>query len=93
MGNVPQSADSMHNGREYRASYRVVLVCVEREWKYPLECAGYVWCSFGWGILSIFISTTSYLVDVYASVASASALAANSFLLYELGAAVPLFAI
>jgi len=46
---------------------------------------------FGWGCLSIFISATTYLVDVYLAANSASAVAANGILRYGLGAAFPLF--
>jgi MFS family permease len=46
---------------------------------------------FGWGCLSIFISATTYLVDVYMAANSASAVAANGILRYGLGAAFPLF--
>jgi len=46
---------------------------------------------FAWGNLSIFIASASYLVDTYMSTTAASALAANGFLRYLLGAAFPLF--
>ena len=46
---------------------------------------------FGWGCLAIFISATTYLVDVYQSANGASAVAANGILRYGLGAAFPLF--
>jgi len=46
---------------------------------------------FGWGCLAIFISATTYMVEVYASDISASAVAANGILRYVLGAAFPLF--
>ena len=46
---------------------------------------------FGWGTLSIFISATTYLVEVYPAGISASAVAANGILRYALGAAFPLF--
>lgn len=46
---------------------------------------------FGMGTLSIFISATTYLVDVYHSANGASAVAANGILRYGLGAAFPLF--
>lgn len=46
---------------------------------------------FGWGCLDIFISATTYMVEVYASDISASAVAANGILRYLLGAAFPLF--
>lgn len=46
---------------------------------------------FGWGCLSIFISATTYLVDVYGAANGASAVAANGILRYGLGAAFPLF--
>lgn len=48
---------------------------------------------FGWATLSIFISTTAYLVEVYQTTSSASAIAANGILRYGLGAAFPLFTI
>jgi MFS family permease len=46
---------------------------------------------FGWGCLAVFISATTYLVDVYQSANGASAVAANGILRYSLGAAFPLF--
>jgi hypothetical protein len=46
---------------------------------------------FGWGCLSIFISATTYLVDVYEAANGASAVAANGILRYGFGAAFPLF--
>ena len=46
---------------------------------------------FGWGCLAIFISATTYLVDVYQAANGASAVAANGILRYGLGAAFPLF--
>lgn len=48
---------------------------------------------FGWGCLAIFISATTYLVDVYQSANGASAVAANGILRYGLGAAFPLFTV
>jgi hypothetical protein len=48
---------------------------------------------FGCAVLSIFISSTTYLVDVYQSATSASAIAANGILRYGFGAAFPLFTI
>ncbi|KAK0102658.1 hypothetical protein ONS95_006262 [Cadophora gregata] len=47
---------------------------------------------FGWGSLAIFISATTYLVDVYMTT-SASAIAANGILRYLFGAIFPLFTI
>jgi hypothetical protein len=46
---------------------------------------------FGWGSLAIFISATTYLVDVYQHTNSASAVAANGILRYAFGALFPLF--
>ncbi|RDW67627.1 hypothetical protein BP6252_09023 [Coleophoma cylindrospora] len=46
---------------------------------------------FGWGCLAIFLSATTYLVDVYLSTNGASAIAANGILRYCLGSAFPLF--
>ena len=46
---------------------------------------------FGWGCLSVFLSVTTYLVDVYLAANAASALAANGILRYGLGAVFPLF--
>lgn len=48
---------------------------------------------FGWGCLSIFLSTMLYLVDVYQSANGASAVAANGILRYGFGAAFPLFTV
>ncbi|KAH8599487.1 putative bicyclomycin resistance protein [Bisporella sp. PMI_857] len=48
---------------------------------------------FGWGNLCIFISTAIYLVDTYAALTAASAIAANGFLRYILGGTFPLFTI
>ncbi|KAH7400207.1 putative polyamine transporter 4 [Cadophora sp. MPI-SDFR-AT-0126] len=48
---------------------------------------------FGWGTLAIFISATTYLVDVYQSANGASAVAANGILRYLFGAIFPLFTI
>ncbi|KAH8769449.1 putative polyamine transporter 4 [Hyaloscypha sp. PMI_1271] len=48
---------------------------------------------FGWGCLGIFISATTYLVNVYQSENGASAVAANGILRYGFGAAFPLFTI
>ncbi|KAE9366894.1 putative polyamine transporter 4 [Stipitochalara longipes BDJ] len=48
---------------------------------------------FGWGCLGIFISATTYLVNVYQSENGASAVAANGILRYSFGAAFPLFTI
>ncbi|KAH8598082.1 putative polyamine transporter 4 [Bisporella sp. PMI_857] len=46
---------------------------------------------FGMGSLGVFISATTYLVEVYPAEISASAIAANGLLRYALGAAFPLF--
>ncbi|TAQ86138.1 hypothetical protein B7494_g5538 [Chlorociboria aeruginascens] len=46
---------------------------------------------FGWGCLMIFMSSTTYLVDVYLAANAASALAANGVLRYGFGAIFPLF--
>lgn len=48
---------------------------------------------FGWGSLSIFLASTTYLVDVYQAANGASALAANGILRYGFGAIFPLFTI
>ncbi|XMA12016.1 hypothetical protein WAI453_004807 [Rhynchosporium graminicola] len=48
---------------------------------------------FGWGSLSIFISATTYLVDVYQAANGASAVAANGILRYLFGAVFPLFTV
>lgn len=48
---------------------------------------------FGWGSLAIFISATTYLVDVYQASNGASAVAANGILRYGFGATFPLFTI
>ena len=48
---------------------------------------------FGWGCLGIFISATTYLVNVYESENGASAVAANGILRYGFGAAFPLFTV
>jgi MFS family permease len=46
---------------------------------------------FGMGTLAIFLSVTTYLVDVYGAGSGASAVAANGILRYLLGAIFPLF--
>jgi len=46
---------------------------------------------FAWGNLCIFISATNYLIDTYGSGTGASAMAANGFMRYTLGAVFPLF--
>ena len=46
---------------------------------------------FGCGTLAIFLSVTTYLVDVYGAQNGASAVAANGILRYLLGALFPLF--
>ena len=48
---------------------------------------------FGWGTLASFLSCMSYLVDTYLVTNSASAVAANGFIRFALGAAFPLFII
>ncbi|ETI21032.1 hypothetical protein G647_07375 [Cladophialophora carrionii CBS 160.54] len=48
---------------------------------------------FGFGALSLFLSTITYLVDVYGSRGAASALSANGTLRYTLGATFPLFTV
>ncbi|KAG4417023.1 hypothetical protein IFR04_009864 [Cadophora malorum] len=48
---------------------------------------------FGWGSLAIFISATTYLVDVYQATNGASAVAANGILRYLFGAIFPLFTV
>ncbi|KAG9228095.1 putative polyamine transporter 4 [Amylocarpus encephaloides] len=48
---------------------------------------------FGWGCLGIFVSVTTYLVDVYQAANGASAVAANGILRYLFGAIFPLFTI
>ncbi|KAH8599452.1 MFS multidrug transporter-like protein [Bisporella sp. PMI_857] len=46
---------------------------------------------FAWGNLCIFIGSATYLVDTYLALNAASAIAANGFFRYTLGAAFPLF--
>ena len=46
---------------------------------------------FGWGAIAIFISATTYMVEVYQAENGASASAANGFLRYLFGASFPLF--
>ncbi|RDW69931.1 hypothetical protein BP5796_08328 [Coleophoma crateriformis] len=58
-------------------------------WIVPVEAG----VPFGWGALTIFISSTTYLVDVYGAANGASAVAANGILRYAFGAAFPLFTI
>lgn len=48
---------------------------------------------FAWGNLCIFISVALYLVDTYAALTAASALAANGLLRYAFAGTFPLFAI
>lgn len=48
---------------------------------------------FGWGTLSTFLACMSYIVDVYGTANSASAVAANGMLRFALGAAFPQFII
>ncbi|RAH47235.1 putative MFS polyamine transporter [Aspergillus brunneoviolaceus CBS 621.78] len=55
-----------------------------------LVCAG---IPFGVGAFSLFLSTITYLVDVYQAGAAASALAANGVIRYILGATFPLFTV
>ncbi|CZR65184.1 related to TPO4-Proposed vacuolar polyamine transporter [Phialocephala subalpina] len=46
---------------------------------------------FAWGNLSVFIGTASYMLDSYTPMTAASAMSANGFARYALGAAFPLF--
>ncbi|KAI9720120.1 MAG: hypothetical protein M1828_005848 [Chrysothrix sp. TS-e1954] len=46
---------------------------------------------FGLGAYTVFVSSITYLIDCYGSRAAASAVAANGFLRYALGAVFPLF--
>jgi MFS family permease len=46
---------------------------------------------FAWGNLCIYISTCLYLIDTYAALTAASAIAANGLLRYILGGTFPLF--
>jgi hypothetical protein len=46
---------------------------------------------FAWGNLACFIAAANYLIDTYQALNGASALAANGFLRYVLGAVFPLF--
>jgi len=46
---------------------------------------------FGFGNLVVWISMAMYIVDTYAALTAASAIAAGSFVRYLLGAAFPLF--
>lgn len=46
---------------------------------------------FAWGNLSCFIAAANYLIDTYQALNGASAMAANGFLRYVLGAVFPLF--
>ena len=46
---------------------------------------------FAWGNLSVFIGSATYLIDAYLALNAASAMAANGFLRYVLGAVFPLF--
>ncbi|KAI4852304.1 putative MFS polyamine transporter [Aureobasidium sp. EXF-8845] len=48
---------------------------------------------FGLGSFTIFLSSITYMVDVYKARAAASAIAANGVLRYSLGAVFPLFTI
>jgi hypothetical protein len=48
---------------------------------------------FGWGNLLIYISTALYVVDTYAALTAASAIAANGLLRYIFGATFPLFTV
>jgi hypothetical protein len=56
-------------------------------WASPVVAA----IPFAWGNLSIFLSAANYLIDTYQALNGASALAANGFLRYTLGAVFPLF--
>jgi hypothetical protein len=56
-------------------------------WASPVVAA----VPFGWGNLSVFIAAGMYLVDTYAALNGASAMAANGLLRYAFGAAFPLF--
>ncbi|KAH7342442.1 major facilitator superfamily domain-containing protein [Rhexocercosporidium sp. MPI-PUGE-AT-0058] len=46
---------------------------------------------FGWGNLCIYVGTCLYLLDTYAALTAASAIAANGLLRYIMGATFPLF--
>ncbi|KAK7225026.1 hypothetical protein V2G26_013029 [Clonostachys chloroleuca] len=48
---------------------------------------------FGWGTLASFLSCMAYLIDVYGTANSASAVAANGMLRFAMGAAFPQFII
>lgn len=48
---------------------------------------------FGWGALAVFLASVTYLVDTYGVENGASAVAANGFLRFNLGAVFPLFTI
>ncbi|KAI9813299.1 MAG: hypothetical protein M1827_004241 [Pycnora praestabilis] len=48
---------------------------------------------FAWGNMCVFVSAAMYLLDTYAALNAASAIAANGLLRYILGAAFPLFTI
>ncbi|KAF8847566.1 MFS general substrate transporter [Acephala macrosclerotiorum] len=48
---------------------------------------------FAWGNLCIYVSTSLYLIDTYAALTAASAIAANGLLRYIFGGTFPLFTI
>lgn len=48
---------------------------------------------FAWGNLCLYISTCMYLIDTYAALTAASAIAANGLLRYIMGGTFPLFTI
>ncbi|EMD60232.1 hypothetical protein COCSADRAFT_40663 [Bipolaris sorokiniana ND90Pr] len=48
---------------------------------------------FGWGTLAVFLASVTYLMDTYQATNGASAIAANGFLRFILGAIFPLFTI
>lgn len=56
-------------------------------WASPVVAA----VPFGWGNLCVFTASAMYLVDTYAAINGASAMAANGLLRYVFGAAFPLF--
>jgi MFS family permease len=58
-------------------------------WIVPIVSLGF----FGAGNLLVFVTTATYLVDVYGPMGGASAMSANSLARYGLGAAFPLFSV